>query len=127
MHAVTVLVVDDDDGVRDALHDLLEPRGYRVVDATNGRDGLVVLRAVQIDLVVLDLSMPEMDGWQFLDHRSTEASLAAVPVIVAAATPDQAAEVDPRIQQVLWKPFTGTAMANAVQRWAPTRAPVRLP
>src|SRR5436190_20649462 len=57
-----ILVVDDDDDVRDVLRDVLEDEGYKVCTAANGRDALDRLKALVPCLIVLDLMMPIMDG-----------------------------------------------------------------
>ena len=83
----SVLIVDDD---ADAVHLfrrmlLTAGRGYRVLTASNGRQALEILRADRVDVVLLDLLMPEMDGFQFLEQRAREPSLCEIPVIVLSA------------------------------------------
>ncbi len=82
-----ILVVDDDRDVREALTEMLEYRGYQVETAANGRDALDVLHAMEQppSIIVLDLNMPVMDGYAFLDQRQKEPALAAIPVAVATA------------------------------------------
>jgi CheY-like chemotaxis protein len=82
-----VLIVDDDaDGV-DALRYLLESHGYRVDSAGNGRDALDYLREGRRPcVVILDLAMPVMNGWQFLAARERDEALASIPVIVVTAS-----------------------------------------
>jgi serine/threonine protein kinase len=81
-----VLVVDDDPSVREALRMALEGEGYPVRCAANGLEGLQQLRAAPLPgLILLDLMMPVMDGWQFLHERQRDPRLAAVPVVVISA------------------------------------------
>jgi CheY-like chemotaxis protein len=104
--AHTVLVVDDDADVRDALRAVLEHGKYHVILAHHGGDALTILRSVQVDLIVLDLWMPEVSGWAFLDHRRRDVALAQIPVVVVSALRDLVAvEADPRVAGVLRKPF----------------------
>jgi len=83
----SVLIVDDDvDGV-DALRYLLESHGYRVSSAGNGSEALQYLRGgARPSVVILDLAMPVMNGWQFLAAREGDEALASIPVIVVTAS-----------------------------------------
>lgn len=69
MNAPKILVVDDDAVVRDSLRDLLVEEGYDVTTAIDGRDALDRLPEVDPCLILLDLKMPRMDGWEFLARR----------------------------------------------------------
>ena len=62
----TILVVDDDDAIRTLLKEELEDEGYKVLIATNARDALKMVAAEPLDLVVLDIRMPGMDGLEAL-------------------------------------------------------------
>jgi two-component system response regulator MprA len=118
--AHTVLVVDDDADVRDALRDALERGRYHVLLAHHGGDALTILRSVQIDLIVLDLWMPEVSGWAFLDHRQRDSALAEIPVVVVSALRDLAAvEQDARVAAVLRKPFQTNDLLRLVMRHCP--------
>ncbi len=64
----TILVVDDEDIVAEAMEEMLEGRGYDVITANNGVNGLKILTERNIDLVILDLNMPRMDGYMFMEH-----------------------------------------------------------
>lgn len=63
-----ILVVDDEEEVRDFLHDVLEDEGYEVVEAANGQDGLKAFFDCKPALVLSDITMPLMDGWQLLSR-----------------------------------------------------------
>ena len=115
------MVVDDDDDIRDVLREVLEQRQHHVVAAQNGADALVVLRAVQVDAIVLDLSMPRLDGRSFLDVRERLAGVRAIPVIVVTASRDASLDHDERIQAVLRKPFTASDLAAVVEACANAR------
>jgi CheY-like chemotaxis protein len=62
----TILIVDDDPQVRRLCRLTLEEQGHSVVEATNGNDALVAMQEGPFDLILLDLSMPDMDGFEFL-------------------------------------------------------------
>ncbi len=85
MTTQTVLVIDDESKLRAMLRLYLEQDGFRVVEAGNGRDGLHVARFEKPDLIMLDLMMPEMGGYEFLRAWSKEAP---TPVIMLTAKVD---------------------------------------
>src|SRR5947209_10474745 len=81
-----ILVVEDDEGVRRTLEDVLSDSGYSVAFATDGAQAIERMAQFQPDLIVLDLHMPGMDGWEFLEVKAGAQPLASVPVIVLSAT-----------------------------------------
>jgi diguanylate cyclase len=82
----TVLVIEDDDDAREVLLELLEFEGYDVLEAKNGQEGLDVAEAAAtLDVILLDLHMPRMDGREFLDAKAQRAKIHDVPVIVVSA------------------------------------------
>ena len=81
-----VLVVDDDDDIRGLVKTLLERSGVTVSEASNGREGLREFHASRPDLVVLDVSMPEIDGWQMLERIR---DMSDVPVLMLTARGDE--------------------------------------
>jgi len=81
-----ILVVDDDDDIRGLVRTLLERIGAEVKEASNGRDGLREFHAWRPDLVVLDVSMPEMDGWNVLERIR---DMSEVPVLMLTARGDE--------------------------------------
>ncbi len=81
----TVLVVDDQELNRTLLSRNLEQKGFNVLMAVNGLEALAVLRALAVDLVLLDLVMPELDGIGVLEAMRAEDALRDVPVIVISA------------------------------------------
>jgi CheY-like chemotaxis protein len=85
-----VLVIDDDPDLRMSIAELLRSHGYRVIEARHGRDGLDRLNEEQPDVILLDLNMPVMDGWEFRaeQRRLVDERLAAVPVLLCTAELD---------------------------------------
>lgn len=81
-----VLVIDDDDDIRTLVVTLLQRAGITVHDAPNGRDGLREFHSWRPDLVVLDVSMPELDGWNVLDRIR---DMSEVPVMMLTARGDE--------------------------------------
>ena len=85
----TILVVDDQIDLRDAIAVLLDVEGYDVADAENGRDALQYLQThANVAAIVLDLAMPVMDGWQFLAERRKDPMLSDIPIIVVTGVSD---------------------------------------
>jgi len=82
-----ILIVDDDQGIRDALSELLEMEGYQVQLATNGEEGLQCLRTMDPEpsLVLLDLMMPAVDGLEFRHRQITENIRTHIPVVLMSA------------------------------------------
>jgi len=80
-----VLVVDDDDVSRNLLRRLLVREGWRVHEAQNGLRGLEQLNRLQPSVVLLDLMMPEMDGFEMLKEMRRRPEVAATPVVVLTA------------------------------------------
>jgi CheY-like chemotaxis protein len=88
-----VLVVEDDDAIRDAIVEVLLDEGYAVSMAADGRAALTRLREELSDVVLLDLMMPGMNGWQFRRAQSADPEIAHIPVIVVSALGERT-EVD---------------------------------
>jgi CheY-like chemotaxis protein len=82
----TILLVEDDADVREALADVLQDAGYDVARAADGAEGIRALRAgLRPAAIVLDLMMPVMDGFQFRAEQRSDPDLARIPVILVSA------------------------------------------
>jgi CheY-like chemotaxis protein len=91
MPSESILVVDDDPDFYAAVRNVLEGEGYVVAGASNGRDALgLLLRGPLPDLVVVDLFMPVMDGWQLIQNMKALPELATIPVVVVSGAGDRA-------------------------------------
>jgi len=83
-----VLIVDDDEAARAALAELVEMDGYVAATANDGIEALEYLQhAPPPCLIILDLSMPKMDGWQFRTEQKRDSATANIPVVVTTAHP----------------------------------------
>ncbi|MBI5801578.1 MAG: response regulator [Verrucomicrobia bacterium] len=82
-----VLVVDDNPVIRQIFHRALVAEGFRVAEADNGTRALAAMESGQPGLVVLDLLMPEMDGFKFLTQMRRRPEWQAIPVLVFTAKP----------------------------------------
>jgi CheY-like chemotaxis protein len=115
-----ILVVDDDVGIRDVVSAILEIEGHEVRTAGNGLKALEELSAHVPDLVLLDLQMPEMDGWRLLDELYVRGLRDQTRIVLMSGAIDQAARS--RVRHVLPKPFEPEdllAVVDEVMRWDP--------
>lgn len=110
--AAEILVVDDDPEVRDAICDVLEDEGFRVQRAANGQEALTRLALELPSAIVLDLTMPVMDGHAFLQARARDPRLRRIPVIVVTAS--MSPEISNDVQLVR-KPIDVDALVEAVR------------
>jgi DNA-binding response OmpR family regulator len=86
MSEARVLVVDDDDDIRGLVKTLLERSGIIVNEAADGREGMREFHAHRPDLIILDVSMPELDGWEMLERIR---DMSDVPVLMLTARGDE--------------------------------------
>ncbi len=119
---MSILIVEDDDGVRDTLAAILRDEGYAVDTASNGEVALAEVAARPLPtLILLDLMMPHMDGMHFRARQLADPALRAVPVVVLSARPDvarQAAEL--HADDFLRKPMSFEELLHVVQNRAIT-------
>jgi CheY-like chemotaxis protein len=107
--AGSVLVVDDEESNRDLLRRLLEREGWQVAEAANGREALDTVGQSVPALIMLDLMMPEMDGFEFLQVLRGSEAWRHIPVIVLTAmclTPEQRHELEAKVYRVIPKAAT---------------------
>ena len=80
-----ILIVEDNEENRDSLSRRLERRGFEVLLAADGKIGVAVAKAEKPDLVLMDMNMPEVDGWEATRQIKAVSELALVPVIALTA------------------------------------------
>ncbi len=107
-----VLVVDDEDEHRELLQTLLEDEGYDVRAAADGFEAIDLMQTVRPAFVLLDLTMPNMSGWQVAERMKDDPSLNSVP-ICAMAEPADVAPND--VQYVLLKPVAIDALLDVLR------------
>lgn len=125
-----ILVVDDDSDLRGSLVDVLEEEGYEVSCANNGEEALRALSGGAPDAILLDLTMPVMDGWTFRDLQRSDPRIAGIPtVVISAAYSDPHAVEDLAADAFLAKPFEVSNLTDTLQRLCgrPTPGPARRP
>lgn len=124
--AQTVLVVDDAENLRVLLKSYLTQEGYRVVTANNGREALFVARQEKPDIIILDLMMPEMGGYDFMRHYSREGNAPIILLTAKIEESDKVLGLELGADDYVTKPFSMRELAarvRAVLRRAGKAAP----
>lgn len=110
----TILLVDDEPSIVESLAELLDFEGFRVLTATNGREGIAIFEAEPLDLVLVDYMMPVMDGAAMLRAMWSDPARDTPPAIIMTAAP-RALPDDVRGRvTLLQKPFEIDALLGAV-------------
>jgi CheY-like chemotaxis protein len=121
-----ILVVDDDALIRRTVAELLLDEGYAVDQARDGAEALGLMRDLAPNAIVLDLMMPVLDGWQFVDRIRGVPEYRDVPIVVMSATHrlhESAERLHAMgVRAVVAKPFDVDALIAIVQRYAPLAA-----
>jgi len=116
------VVIEDDPASREVLRRTLEQDGWRVCEARNGREGLELLKGGTPDVILLDLMMPEMDGFEFVETLRANELWAQIPVVVVTArelSNEQRERLEGRVRKVLQKSaLTSDALAREIRRLA---------
>ena len=119
----TVLIVDDDPKLREYVRVNLEMEGYSVKEAGSADEGLGVLDESTPDLVLLDVMMPEVDGWEMLQRVQERHGVGGIPVIMFSGKVDeQAAEeaASRGAQAFIGKPFNPQELIDQTKQLLPT-------
>ena len=114
----TILVIEDDPAVRDNIQDLLTAEDYLVVPASGGREGLKEAHLRQPDLIICDVTMPDVDGYEVLRELRLKPDTMTIPfmfVTAKASREDQRAGMDLGADDYLVKPFTAEELLKAVR------------
>jgi CheY-like chemotaxis protein len=115
MNSKHVLIIEDDQAVRDTIQEVLEIQGYQVIAAANGKEGAELLKtsSPRPSVILLDLMMPVMNGWQFLDFQRSDPSLRNIPIVVCSAYKETAKAVKPNA--FIEKPVQFNALLGAIK------------
>ncbi|MEL7436634.1 MAG: response regulator, partial [Chloroflexota bacterium] len=115
---VHILVVEDDDGIRQIIVDVLEMASYTVAETTNGAEALAIVGSFKPDLIISDVNMPVMDGFELLLHLRTDSKTRSIPCIFLTAKvekQDYRYGMSIGADDYLTKPFTAPELLSAVQ------------
>lgn len=128
MTTKTVMIVDDEERLRSLVRTYLEREGYRVLTASNGREALRLTRTEKPDLIILDVMMPEMDGYDYLrQHRAENLSGAIIMLTARVDDADAVLGLELGADDYVTKPFSPrvlVARVRAVLRRAGAQPPV---
>jgi excisionase family DNA binding protein len=119
----TVLIVDDDPKLREYVRVNLEMEGYSVKEAGSADEGLSVLDESTPDLVLLDVMMPEVDGWEMLRRVQERHGVGAIPVIMFSGKVDEKAAEEAAsrgAQAFIGKPFNPQELIDQTKQLLPT-------
>jgi signal transduction histidine kinase/CheY-like chemotaxis protein len=114
--AATILVIDDEKPARDMIGSALADQGYSVIAARGGRDGLKLARERRPDAIILDVIMPDLDGWAVLRSLKSDAELADIPVILVTVLGDRDLGLALGAADHLTKPVAPDELARVLAR-----------
>jgi two-component system, OmpR family, response regulator VicR len=129
--AKTIVYIEDDARTVDLVKIVLRREGFIVAGAPNGREGLKLIAEVKPDLVLLDLMMPDMDGWEVYQTIRGNEATRHLPVIIITA---KAASIDKvlglhiaKVNDYITKPFAPNDLVNAVRKILAQQSPTNAP
>jgi two-component system response regulator VicR len=116
----TVVCIEDEPEMIDLVKLILGRKGFDLIGAMGGREGLDAVRRIKPDLVLLDLMMPDMDGWEVYQQMKADQELSSIPVIVVTA---KAQSIDKvlglhiaKVDDYITKPFGPQELLQSVER-----------
>lgn len=117
MAKATILVIEDYSDTRELLAALLQRRGYNVIEAEDGVEGLLKAGWMYPDLIIMDLSLPEMDGVETARRIHAQAKLSQIPIFVVSAYLTEAVQADVRAAgcvEIFPKPFDSDTLLERI-------------
>lgn len=118
--AKTILIADDEADVRELVADVLETSGYKVLQAVNGKDALEKITQAKPDLVILDIRMPEMTGFEVCRKAKSTPALRHIPIIYITASSQKITEqvmADTMANGHVFKPFEIQTILDLIKRF----------
>lgn len=116
----TILCVEDEPEMIDLMELILSRKGYKVKGARGGMEGIQLIRELHPDLVLLDLMMPDMDGWEVYQQMKSDSALKDIPVIIVTA---KAQNIDKvlglhiaKVDDYIAKPFSPQELIESVEK-----------
>ena len=124
----TIMIIDDSSFVVEGLVVILKRKGYKTITALSGDDGLKTLKTTTPDLILLDIMMEPMDGWETLDRLKANPVTKEIPVLMFSAkkiSPSEAAEHSINIDDFVTKPVNSAQLLESIQRIFKRRSDVK--
>jgi signal transduction histidine kinase/DNA-binding response OmpR family regulator len=115
----SVLVVDDDPVSQDLLRTMLTKEGYRVTIAAGGEEGLRLAREVKPDVITLDISMPQLDGWSVLTSLKADPELHDIPVVMLTMIDNKSMGFALGASEYLTKPVNRERLVGVLKKYSP--------
>jgi two-component system phosphate regulon response regulator PhoB len=117
MTTKTILIVEDEEAVRELEKFILEQHGYEVMEARDGLEGLAKAEFKKPDLILLDLMMPDVSGGRMFDEMRTNATTEGIPIVVVTGKPDAHQIFDDEIgpDNVIMKPFEADTLLGRIK------------
>jgi excisionase family DNA binding protein len=116
----SILIVDDDPGLRGFVRASLELEGYTVREAGSAEEGLAALEEESPDLILLDVMMPKVDGWEMLRRVQERHGVGAIPVLMFSGKVDEATDVTARgASGFIGKPFDPQQLIESAKQMLP--------
>ena len=115
--STTILVIEDDDAIRATLIDILELNGHGVMHAANGLDGLALARRKRPDVILTDISMPGLDGFELIRELRADETTRPIPIIIISASvePERMRQgMDLGAEDFIIKPFTEDQVVRSI-------------
>ena len=115
----TIMIVDDSSFIVDGLVAILKRKGYKPLPAHSGDECLEILKTTLPDLILLDIMMEPMDGWETLDRLKSNPATKGIPVLMFSAkklSPSEAQEHSISIDDYVTKPVNPTQLMESIQR-----------
>ena len=122
MPTARIMIVDDDPQIRRVLRTALVAQGYEVMDARNGEEALEKLRDEKVDLIVLDMNMPGMDGMETCRTVRSSSDVSIIMLTVRDAESDKVGALDAGADDYMTKPFSSP---EAQHEFAPAVRAIR--
>ena len=119
-----VLIVEDEEPIRDVIAEVLRDRGFQPLPAANGAEALRLLETVRPDVMVLDLLMPVMHGWAFMESYLERTDGRPIPIVVVSVNPALPRSFNRLgVRGIVPKPFDIDALLDAVEQAAAPATP----
>jgi len=117
-----ILIIEDQEDTRRILHDLLKSAGYEMIEAVTGEQGLVVARIHRPDLILMDIQLPDLDGYETSRRIKADPALQSIPIVAVtsyAMSGDDAKAYEAGCVGYVTKPFSPRQLLAKLREFLP--------